>query len=54
MSEEEIVQRLDLILETLNRIEARQIVVKGEVEAQTAPVVGSFASSDLGETKKGE
>ena len=42
MSDEEILGILRMIQEQLNRMEARQIEVKSEVEA--APVVGSFAS----------
>lgn len=43
MSEETILGKLDFVIETLKRIEARQIQVKGEIESQ--PVVGSFAST---------
>ena len=39
-----IIRKLDEIIETLKRIEDRQIVVKAEIEEK--PVVGSFASSE--------
>ena len=47
-------EKLDEILTILKRIEARQIKTTAmveEVKESEAPVVGSFASSDLGEKK---
>jgi len=47
-------EKLEEILATLKRIEARQIKTTAmveEVQEHEAPVVGSFASSDLGEKK---
>ena len=41
-------ERLDTIIQILNRMENRQVEVKKEIEAG-APVVGSFASTDHGE-----
>lgn len=39
-----IIRKLDEIIETLKRIEDRQVIVKAEIEDK--PVVGSFASSE--------
>ena len=54
MSEEEIrgtlkliQERLDTVIQILNRMENRQVEVKKEIEAE--PVVGSFASTNHGE-----
>jgi hypothetical protein len=47
-------EKIDEILATLKRIEARQIKTTALVEEVTeheAPVVGSFASTDSGEKK---
>ena len=47
--------KLEEILAILKRIEARQIKTTAMVEdvkEHETPVVGSFASSDLGESKK--
>ena len=38
-------ERLDELLVTLKRIEARQIAVREEIKEQAPSVVGSFASS---------
>jgi hypothetical protein len=46
-----ILLKLDEILETLHRIEQRQILVKKEIEETAPPVVGSFASTDSGVVK---
>ena len=51
----QVVAKLEEILTILKRIEARQIkttAMVSEVQEHEAPVVGSFASSDLGEEKK--
>jgi hypothetical protein len=48
-------QKLDDIIARLDRIEKRQIKTTAMVEdvkEAEAPVVGSFASSDLGKEKK--
>ena len=45
-------EKLDWIIETLKRIEARQQAIKTEVEdvqAHEPPTVGSFASVNTGE-----
>lgn len=47
--------KLDKLQATLDRIEQRQIKttkIVEEVQEHEAPVVGSFASSDLGDEKK--
>ena len=53
--EQDIILKLDEIRAILKRIEDRQIkttAMVSEVKEHEAPVVGSFASSDLGEEKK--
>jgi len=47
-------EKIDEILATLKRIEARQIKTTAmveEVKESEAPIVGSFASTDHGEKK---
>lgn len=47
-------EKLEFIIETLKRIEDRQIkttAMVSDVKEHEAPVVGSFASSDLPEKK---
>jgi len=49
-------KRLDEILTILKRIEERQIkttAMVSEVKEHEAPIVGSFASSELGDEKHG-
>lgn len=52
MSEENIIGKLEFIIETLKRIEARQIrttkLVEEVEKAEEAQQVGSFATTDLG------
>jgi uncharacterized protein (UPF0335 family) len=42
-----IAAKLDDIIARLERIEQRQIAVREEIKETAAPVVGSFASSEL-------
>ena len=43
--------RLEELIKTLSRVEARQIAVRHEIHEQ-APVVGSFASTDVGQQQE--
>ena len=44
--------RLEEVIKTLSRVEARQIAVRHEIHEQAAPVVGSFASTDTGQAEE--
>lgn len=46
MADEEMMSLLRAIKEQLNRIEERQITVREEIKEGSAPVQGSFASTD--------
>ena len=46
MEMEEIMSLLRAMKDQLNRIEERQIAVRQEIKEGSAPVQGSFASSD--------
>jgi len=49
LNTQSILLKLNEILETLHRIEQRQIVVRKEIEEAAPPPTGSFASTDSGE-----